>query len=48
MSPKQFESELNYLITRHPAECFMKHRIFTKNRVQENRRYSYQDIHPAY
>ena len=30
MSPKQFECELNYLITRHLAESFMKHGIFTK------------------
>lgn len=35
MSPKQFECEINYLITRHPAECFMKHGIFTKTEFKK-------------
>ena len=34
MSPKQFECELNYLITRHLAESFMKHGIFTKTKFK--------------
>ncbi len=35
MSPKQFESELNYLTTRHLAECFMKHGVFTKTEFKK-------------
>jgi hypothetical protein len=35
MSPKQFESELNYLTTRHLAECFLKQGVLTKNEFRK-------------
>ena len=35
MSPKQFESELNYLTTRHIAECFMRQGLFTKTEFKK-------------
>ena len=30
MTPKQFESEMNYLAARHIAECFLKQGLLTK------------------
>ena len=35
MSPKQLVSELNYLTTRHIAECFMRHGFFTKTEFKK-------------
>lgn len=30
MTPKRFESEMNYLVARHMAECFLKQEFLTK------------------
>lgn len=35
MTPKQFESEMNYLVARHLAECFLKQGFMTKTEFRK-------------